>query len=104
MATAGTVKAVVVRGTFMKIGDDGARIPVVPGKGKDSEVDVTEAVLFASVGVLVRAENAAAEVQKAAAETMAPATDTNQAIVAPTPAAQQAAAQQQAAAGQRRTR
>jgi hypothetical protein len=104
MATsAATVKATVVRGTFMKIDDQGNRIAVVPGQGRDSEVDVSESVLAASVGVLVRAGAAAeAEVQKAAAESMAPATATNQAIIPPTQAGVAGAAA--AAAGQRRTR
>jgi hypothetical protein len=106
MATqaAALTKATVVRGTFMKITDTGERVPVLPGLGKDSDVDVTESVLAASVGVLVRAgSQAEAEVQRAAAESMAPATQTNQAIVPPTQAGQ-AAAGAAAAAGQRRTR
>ena len=82
-AAPGTIKAVVVRGTFMKIGDDGARIPVLPGKGKESEVEVTESQLASFSGVLVRADKADAEVLRAAQESMAPSTPTNEAIASP---------------------
>jgi hypothetical protein len=51
--------------------------------GKESEVEVTETQLAAMAGVLVRAENAQAEIQRAATESMAPPTPTDEAIAPP---------------------
>jgi hypothetical protein len=85
---AAKVKAVVVRGSFWTSPDaDGNRRHVVPGQGKDSEVEVTPTQLAASVGILVEIERAEAEMKKVAAESIAPPTPTAEATTAPSDAA-----------------
>lgn len=79
------VRATVVRGSFWKIGEDGSREEVKPGKGKDSEVEVTESQLQAFIGVLVPVAEAAAEIEKVATESMQKVTPTEEAV---TPATQ----------------
>lgn len=74
------VRATVVRGSFWRIDEDGNRVEVKPGAGKDSEVEVTETQLTAFIGTLVKVEDAAAEIEKVATESMQKVTPTDEAI------------------------
>jgi hypothetical protein len=74
------VKAVVVRGSYWKVMPDGERVEILPGKGKLSEVEVTETQMEAFRGVLAKAEDAELELQQVAAESMQQITPTSDAV------------------------
>lgn len=79
-----TVQATVVRGSFMRIKEDGTREAVLPGQGKKSEVTVTEEQLAAFSGTIVRTSEATEEMRRVATESMASGTATDAAIAPPT--------------------
>lgn len=74
------VRAMVVRGSYWKVGEDGKREEIKAGQGKDSEVEVTQSQLDAFVGVLVAVADAPAELEKVATESMQKVTPTEEAV------------------------
>lgn len=64
------VKAVVVRGSYTKVHQDGTREVVVPGQGDKSVVDVPEHHMETFRGVLVAAAAADDELRQVKAEGM----------------------------------